>query len=82
MSATNLLCPMREERPAASMTAAMCGARNDVVEHGSMRAGLAEQPEHQRDCKFWDFVEHVEPAEVGQCRIEFGAGGRDHSASH
>ena len=44
--------------------------QHDVVEHRRMGAGLAEQPEHQRDCEFGHFVEHLEPAQVGQRGVE------------
>ncbi len=53
-------------------------AQHDVVEHRSVRAGLAEQPEHQRHCGVGHFVEHLQPAQLGQRGVELLTGGRRH----
>ncbi|MFG2855224.1 hypothetical protein ACGFZ9_31860 [Streptomyces mirabilis] len=52
--------------------------QQDVVEQRRVRAGLAEQPEGERDRHLRHFRQQIGPAEVGQGRVEGAARRRRH----
>jgi hypothetical protein len=49
-----------------------------VVENRGVRTCFAQQPEHQRYRHIRHVGQHVGPAQIGQRRVQFGAGDRQH----